>query len=932
MASVGRHQFAVDLTAGTVDINLMQSRNPQATDDVYTLAIDNFLRADSLTVQAVSQNPSTIDIDLQFSHPFAPPTDLDGPATASNRSDLAIAARLVVLLDGTTAFFDGSVITNDGLLANPDGYLTPGELINTSGKTANTFPYLRVVDETADGNRAGISNGGARTGNYDPSTGWQRSNYGPNFDEWTGYGILHHGQTAEFTLSLDRALLSSSSFVFESSLLAKYNDPRGGLTTGEKRANRLPPNPADVTRFSYRMPHGALDIERIEFLGEDGTWREGQANANTLNFHVTDWDARAAETAEADLANDTTVSNVAIGESGLPGFAVSVPQVITGGSDTVIWDPVTDVLDDDSLFGGDAGQDSGQPDDALFYSRSIPANVPLGVAGQYPALARAEDPVATFEDWRFFLGPDLVPIASQEGELDIYQLFAVQVVNDNTPPSGNAAAADIRDGRVAELLMTNLMDVEGDDIEIQVDWNNTGTFVSAGVVSPPFNDVPLISPGTYTFSGPAPDIRDLPVKLIDQTSLTEVTITPTPTFEVHDCSLPLQGTARTTPWGTFRSVPSYPSLFEFANFGLTIPNDYGAYITPTMQGGVIQAWDSLPVDKDLYFLNADTPPLFPATQQPRITDMRNDELANRLIKDMAITSTGRFFLAVMESSVVAISTSSVVGIKYNPSVAGNSPTEGNAPDIPWFDWSGSGMVSDFGGTISTGTDQPIALEVDWWNDDLYMIDANHMLHRYIASLGYLEDTTGFPVDLTGSFPNPGDDAGPGTGTAIYDFVINANRSEFYVLAQLDVLPDGRLVRLGCDGSVISSTDFTLSGITSFFDNDVESDCLDLLDPAGASFCDIYIDQFDDNGNFMADLADQQMMINSCGVFSCPSGEEGEQFHHIDANLTFQASYSLTNPTSGSTRGLVVMDTYIMANTGVNSTQANFWHIRPSDWD
>ncbi|HYE77164.1 MAG TPA: hypothetical protein VEI97_04185, partial [bacterium] len=248
------------------------------------------------------------------------------------------------------------------LVANADGYSQPAGLLSNTGTSTNTFPFKLLVDEALDprtGTASGtpISNGGQAVGNYDVAIGgWQQANIGPSHDGWTGYGVLHQGQTASNTLRLNLAALSAGPVTLRTAIIANYNDPRGGANGREKRANRLPKSPADVFAFTYRMPHGATDVEAVEFLGESGGFVTNQVSASTLRFRVRDWDARAVETTEADLALDPIVTNVAPGESGPPALQVSIPDVLGPGA-VELFDNATDLKDDDSAFGGDPEQD-----------------------------------------------------------------------------------------------------------------------------------------------------------------------------------------------------------------------------------------------------------------------------------------------------------------------------------------------------------------------------------------------------------------------------------------------------------------------------------------------------------------------------------------------------------------------------------------------
>ncbi|HYE79117.1 MAG TPA: hypothetical protein VEI97_14135, partial [bacterium] len=247
--------FTVTVDPGTqsATARLKQTRSGQQTDDLYQLSIGNFITDSTLTVHSVEVNPQSVELHYGVTHPFKAPTDLDGLPTRTNRADLAVSGRVVFLADVATAagntFFEGhgTVVANTGVVTNADGYYTPAGLLSLPGYTANTFPYKVLVDETLDprvSQADGLprSNGGAAIGNYHPSYGWQRDTMGALNDGWTGYGVLHQGQTAYNTVTIDRATLSDGGrFSFDAAIIVKYVDPRGGFTSKEKRGNRLPP-------------------------------------------------------------------------------------------------------------------------------------------------------------------------------------------------------------------------------------------------------------------------------------------------------------------------------------------------------------------------------------------------------------------------------------------------------------------------------------------------------------------------------------------------------------------------------------------------------------------------------------------------------------------------------------------------------------------
>lgn len=442
-AALGLYRLTIDTATLTGTTDLIADRAGMANDDLYLLPIANFLRPNSLKVTGVSATASVLAVDYVFAHPFAAPSNPDGTATAANRADLGVAVALVLLADqptptGNTYFTDR--VVNTSLVTNADSYWDPGALVTTTGLNANLFPVQHVVDEAgSDGNRVGVSNGGDPTGNFG-NDGWTRGELGFDNNGWTGFGILHQGQRVRNTLLLDKAAVAAAgSFSLDVAVIAKYNDPRQGATSSEKRANRLPSQIPDPTRFAYRMPHGAWDVSHVTFLGSSNIYTVGSFDASDLAFHVVDWDARAIETSVGDLGGDLDVTTVAVGEAGFPTLSVSLPGVI--GDVTAVSDFAPGVLDDDSAYGGDVAADSGRPGDPLCYVESIESG-PTGpaAAGIYTGLVRVIDPeVTNISDPLFIVELDgsLAPLTSDIPSPIAYQVFTVEA---QVPVSSNGFA------------------------------------------------------------------------------------------------------------------------------------------------------------------------------------------------------------------------------------------------------------------------------------------------------------------------------------------------------------------------------------------------------------------------------------------------------------------------------------------------------------
>ncbi|HYE77696.1 MAG TPA: hypothetical protein VEI97_06900, partial [bacterium] len=251
------YRMTIDAAALTADVTLAQVRRGQATDDLYLLSIDGFLTPGALRVTEVGTDGSTLSITYELTHPFPGPTDPTGtPNATTNRADLGVSGIVLFLTDvgdpaGDTYF--GDRVAETTVITDPDGYYAPGALI-TAGTTANTFPYKRIVNEEGEGNRVGIPNGGDPTGNFG-ADGWTRAELGSNNNGWTGYSAWHQGQTVQGGVALSLAAFTGGSFVLDFAVICRYQDPRGGSSAVQKKANRLPPATPDPTKFAYRGNH-----------------------------------------------------------------------------------------------------------------------------------------------------------------------------------------------------------------------------------------------------------------------------------------------------------------------------------------------------------------------------------------------------------------------------------------------------------------------------------------------------------------------------------------------------------------------------------------------------------------------------------------------------------------------------------------------------
>lgn len=533
--------YHVDLTLGEApSATVTPWRTASANDDIYFLSVGNFLRPNSLRVTGITRTASTIDIDYTFTHPFAAPTNLAGPATAANRADLGIAARLVFLMDlpsGSPApytYFGGEAIANTALVVGADGYFKPGPLLPGLGLTANTFPYKLIVDEGAGtaGNREGIGNGSNGAGNYKPTSGWQGDNIaGPNGNNgWTGFGMLHQGQSATNVLRLDtNALQSQSSFSFNTAVLAKYIDSRGGTTAAQKRANRLPSNPENVANFVYRMPYGAIDAERVRTLGETGgLLPNNPLSTSTLRLYVRDADARATVSSRTDLKDDADPKTVPAGTEGVPTVTVDIPGVTSAPA-------VFNLVDDDSAFGGDAAADSGLAFDELYFEGLVQNSASSGQsAGDVVGMVKVVDPENNIDRsaWEFILDPNLAPQAANSLPVVTYQRFRVTLGgSSNTPPTATVALVGgpnptVNSGGALDFEVTAEDDDDGDPVLYDIDVDDDGTFEATGVdpagVPPPA--VPLYSGIAPVNGGATPQARQARVRYYDAASIATPTV------------------------------------------------------------------------------------------------------------------------------------------------------------------------------------------------------------------------------------------------------------------------------------------------------------------------------------------------------------------------------------------------------------------------
>lgn len=305
---LGLYTFQVDLNSMSASVAPRQVRTAaEAGGDIYALCVSDFFPSPPIKITEVEISGTSLSLGYDVTHPFAAPTNTAGPASASNRADLGIQGQCVFLCDATlggipaaSSFYAGDTVMNADIVSNAHGYTEPGDLLDLTGFTCNTFPYRVLVDELDASCRSVTATGAAitsasDTGNY-VTDGWQLGNIGASNANWHGYGVLHQGQTASSSVDLDLDgiedyVSTEGSFSLEMALLATYNDPRGGTTAAEKKGNRLPSSPADADAFLYDMPRAACPMERVAF--PDQTWDLLNPVPATASVSAVSWSSSA---------------------------------------------------------------------------------------------------------------------------------------------------------------------------------------------------------------------------------------------------------------------------------------------------------------------------------------------------------------------------------------------------------------------------------------------------------------------------------------------------------------------------------------------------------------------------------------------------------------------------------------------------------------
>lgn len=838
--------------------SLKETRSGQANDDIYMLSIDSFLTASSFVVTGLSADVDTIGLSYSVTHPFPAPNNPTGtPNGSTNRADLGVAGMVLFLADvpsatGNTYFTD--VVANTELVANADAYFAPAGCLTTTG-TANTFPYLQLVDELQDP-RSSASNSGDVEGNFG-SDGWTRSEFGGTNDQWTGFGVMHQGQTVSNMVSLNKAALSGG-FSLDVAIISKYNDPRGGTTGAQKKANRLPPASADASLFAYRMPHGALDVSRIRVAAEPAGFIANTISGAQISAHVEDWDARATETAAADLSEDTAFGTVAVGAAGVPTVEVCIPDVL---GDATVTAAVATVVDDDSAYGGDVDQDSGAPGDSLFFSELITKTAGSGqVDGFYTGMIRAVDPLADF----IALDEALAPAGSPPNN-ETFQAFTIEMLPDNAAPTATYTlnSATVNENCAFGLTINAPNDDDGDAIDVLVDWDDDGTYTLMTSITSPYPlTVPVAAPSGYVFSGPAPDIRDLPVRIADAD--VTVDLTPTLTFEVlQNCpTAPFVATPLTTGLG-------YTGTGGFWSFSATFhPQDVEGMKSTIVgpQGGIFtQRKDGLGGNFVVFLSTAAAPnagaSTFTVTSGVPVTLQANQ---------MDTSGTNRMFYSTYITSQIASG-------RQNPAYTYGAT--GGAANITFFDLTGTVPFASFQ-TISTGANRVVAMDVDSAGNVWY-VDTANVLHKMepTGATTYAEDTTcPYPIDLK-TISQPMDPLGgtAATNIKIHDFEVSNYSGSIYILAQSQeaAAANGYIYKVACDGSSSSrSAGFALNYSTS-------------QNQSG----DIHIDDRNTTGGLISPISNSDAQIAVFCNRMIPNTDIEPEMRIFSANLTQSTSFN-----------------------------------------
>ncbi|MEO7993466.1 MAG: cytochrome c peroxidase [bacterium] len=304
-------------TTSPLTAHLTLSRNAAAQGDLYSLPLRPFMTASSLQLLSSTAGPdNSTDYQLRFTHPFAMPADLDRPATSTKRVDLFLFdVNVLLVVPGSDTFFGTAIRTNADALRSADGYRMVGPLADLAalGITdgTNVFPYQLLTN---------ADHASAPAGNYDPIAGWA----GPELLNPAGYDVLPQGGSATTTARVNNALTGPLAVV----VTGKYQDPRTGTTSFQKRQNRLP-DPADATLCRYFLPEACGDLQQVTVNVAGDQFENSSSDITTLTASVLDWDNSATKAGSfPNQANLNQVSEL----SNPTQIAASIPALWSAGT------------------------------------------------------------------------------------------------------------------------------------------------------------------------------------------------------------------------------------------------------------------------------------------------------------------------------------------------------------------------------------------------------------------------------------------------------------------------------------------------------------------------------------------------------------------------------------------------------------------------
>ncbi|MEO7993919.1 MAG: hypothetical protein ABI743_05930, partial [bacterium] len=205
-------------------------------------------------------------------------------------------------------------VMNTKAILNADGYYNPAGMLSTTPANGTTaYPFKVLVDDSVADSRTNtsdntaIARGADSSGNYATTANWSAtSGVTAGKISYAGYGVLHQGQKAANFIVVSVAP-GADDVSLTTAIIANYTDPRGGANSAAKRANRLPSN--DPTKFAYRMPHGAVDLEKIS-LSPDSVPAIALSTAACV-VTITDQDfATTVGTALGEIPNASGIASI----------------------------------------------------------------------------------------------------------------------------------------------------------------------------------------------------------------------------------------------------------------------------------------------------------------------------------------------------------------------------------------------------------------------------------------------------------------------------------------------------------------------------------------------------------------------------------------------------------------------------------------------